>query len=101
MNQSDNKSLIFEILVMSSESRIVFEVCDAAITDIAVNWINGDIYYIDSVTSSINVWDVSTNSTKEIINSLKNPRKMIYSSVMRYEHTIRILWWDVLATYHA
>lgn len=66
-----------------SSPNVVLQSDNVTITDIAVDWMNEDIYFINSMSSSIEVWDVNTNVTTDIISSLENPRKLLYSFSMR------------------
>ena len=59
--------------------RLVVRLLNMTITDIAVDWMNEDVYFIDSTPSSIGVWNANTNVTREVADSLENPRKLIYS----------------------
>lgn len=81
--ENQTGSLISGISISKSSSFLSeLYFTDTVITDIAVDWMTSDIYYIDNVTASINVWKNST--AKKIMNSLENPRNLIFSSVSRY-----------------
>lgn len=63
----------------ASLPQLVFQFVNASITDIAVDWINENIYCINSMSNSIIVWDIKTNVTRDIIGSLDSPRELLYS----------------------
>jgi hypothetical protein len=64
----------------ASFSQLLFNL-DETVTDIAIDW-NRDIYLTTS--SSIKLWNIDTNFTKTVVDSLQNPRKLLYSFSKRY-----------------
>ena len=50
-----------------------------AISDIVLDWINDDLYFIESLSSSIKVFSVNTRTTVEVVSFLNMPRKLLYS----------------------
>ncbi len=87
VTSNQNNSLLSMMSLKPSDippPQLVFQFINIAVTDIAIDWINEDIYYINSVFSSIEVWDMNTNLTREVIGSLHSPRKLLYSFSKRY-----------------
>lgn len=84
---NDYDSLIFSApLYHSDQSSLqpVLQLADVNITDIAVDWINSEVYYIDSASSSINVWSPSFNATRRIMDSVEDARNLLFSSMLKY-----------------
>ena len=63
----------------NSSPESVYTAENLRITDIAKDWIDEEIYYIDSISASINVYNVPSGTSRRIISSLENPRKLLFS----------------------
>ena len=86
MTQEDDHSSLSRVSLDSTKAslpELVFKYTNATITDIAVDWSNEDIYFINLMSSSIEVLDIHTNVTRNIACLLENPRKLKYSESMR------------------
>lgn len=66
----------------SSSPQLVNHFPSVTITDIAIDYTTEDIYYIESI-SCIKVWTMLSSTTREIVNSLDNPRQLLFSSLGR------------------
>lgn len=63
-----------------SEVSLIYELFNAVVAEISVDCIDDDVYYTNLRTSTIDVWNINTNVTRQIAHSLENPRKLFYSS---------------------
>ena len=58
----------------------LYEFQNMSISDIAMDWINDDLYFIDSLSSSIGVFSINTHAIVELVSFLDMPRKLLFNS---------------------